>query len=51
MPTRDDLKRAAIAEIDRAREELFEFGDDIFEHAELGYKEHRTASIVAETFR
>src|SRR5215211_4022679 len=51
MPTRDELKRAAIAEIDRARDELFEFGDDIFHHAELGFKEHRTAGKVAERFR
>ena len=51
MPTRDELKRAAIAEIDRTQTELFEFGDDIFEHAELGFKEHRTAAKVAEQFR
>ena len=51
MPTKDELKRAAVAEIDRARGELVEFGDDIFHHAELGFKEHRTAQRVAERFR
>jgi amidohydrolase len=50
MPSREELKRAAIAEIDRARDELFEFGDDIFRHAELGFKEHRTAKKVADRF-
>lgn len=51
MPSREELKRAACAEIDRASAELFEFGDDIFSHAELGFKEHRTAGKVAERFR
>ena len=51
MPTKDELKRAAVAEIDRASDELIEFGDDIFHHAELGFKEHRTAQRVAERFR
>ena len=44
MATREDLKRAACAEIDRAHGELFDFGDDIFNHAELGFKEFRTAA-------
>ena len=51
MSTPADLKRAALAEIDRAAQELFDFGDDIFMHAELGFKEHRTAARVAERFR
>src|SRR5438067_9611317 len=51
MPTKEELKRAANAEIDRAQGELTEFGDDIFHHAELGFKEHRTAARVAERFR
>src|SRR5436190_13708373 len=51
MPTRAELKRAATAEIDRAANDLYEFGDDIFEHAELGFKELRTAGQVAERFR
>jgi amidohydrolase len=51
MSSRADLKRAVCAEIDRARDQLFEFGDDIFQHAELGFKEHRTAAVVTERFR
>lgn len=51
MPNRDELKRAAWAEIDRAREDLFEFGEDVFAHAELGFKEHRTAGLVGAWFR
>lgn len=51
MATREDLKRAACAEIDRAHDELFDFGDDIFNHAELGFKEFRTAAKVAERLR
>jgi amidohydrolase len=51
MGTRGELKQAAIAEIDRAAEDLIAFGDDIFLHAELGFKEHRTAGLVAEQFR
>src|SRR5215210_1345870 len=51
MATREDLKRAAWAEIHRAQSELFDFGDDIFNHAELGFKEFRTAAQVAERLR
>ena len=51
MPTREELKRAACAEIDRANHELFDFGDEIFDHAELGFKEFRTATQFAERLR
>jgi amidohydrolase len=51
MASKEDLKRAACAEIERARGELFEFGDDVFAHAELGFKEVETARKVAERFR
>lgn len=51
MARREELKRAVCAEIDRASAEIFEFGDDIFDHAELGFKEERTAQKVAERFR
>src|SRR5687767_7530038 len=51
MPTVKDLKQAACAEIDRRAAETIDFGEDIFRHAELGFKEHRTARLVAERFR
>jgi amidohydrolase len=51
MPGRDELKRAACAAIDQAQSELFDLGDDVFNHAELGFKEQRTAGLVAERLR
>ena len=44
------LKRAACAAIDAAADELIAFGEDIFRHPELGFKEERTGQKVAGAF-
>ncbi|HEX2513266.1 MAG TPA: amidohydrolase, partial [Chloroflexota bacterium] len=41
------LKREVCAAIDRRGEELVRIADDIYHHPELGFKETRTAAIVA----
>ncbi len=44
--------KAALAEtLDRAAADLIAFGDDIFAHPELGFREERTATRVAEALR
>ena len=48
---RQQLKRAVVDAIDRRGRELISFGEDIFAHPELGYKEHRTAAKVEEKGR
>lgn len=45
------LKRDACAAIDVHRPAIEALGDDIFEHPELGWFEHRTAALVAEALR
>ncbi len=49
--TLDDLKSALSTTLDRARPDLAAFGEDIFDHAEIGFKEHRTAAVVADRLR
>lgn len=41
------IEEKIIAIIDQHREEIIAFGEDIFNHAELGYKEFRTAEKFA----
>ncbi|MDP2872211.1 MAG: hypothetical protein Q8P31_06725 [Bacillota bacterium] len=48
--TRDELKERVCAAIDARGPELIRFGEDIFAHPELGYKEFRTADKVEERF-
>jgi amidohydrolase len=48
---RTPLKRQIAANLDAAADELASFGGDIFEHAELGFREHRTAARVADELR
>ena len=44
--------KTAIGEaLDRLRDELTRFGEDIFDHPELGYREERTAALVADELR
>src|SRR5438093_1235547 len=44
--------KAALAEtIDRVADDVIRFGDDIFAHPELGFREERTATRVAESLR
>src|SRR4030095_4121171 len=49
--TKDQLKRDVYAAIDRRREEIVGLGETIRRHPELGFKEVKTARLVAETFR
>lgn len=44
------LKREACQAIDAAADELIAFGEDIFRHPELGFKEERTGQKVAGAF-
>lgn len=44
------LKREACQAIDAASDELIAFGEDIFRHPELGFKEDRTGQKVAGAF-
>jgi amidohydrolase len=44
------LKQRVNAEIDRHAEQLIAVGEDIFRHPELGFKERRTAGVVAREF-
>jgi len=50
MPTREELKRAVCEAIDDAREEIIRIGEDIYRHPEPGFKEFRTAGLVADYF-
>lgn len=50
MPTREELKRAVCEAIDAARDEIIRIGEDIYRHPEPGFKEFRTAGIVADYF-
>jgi amidohydrolase len=45
------VKERLASAIRRAAGELEAFGSDVFDHAELGFREHRTASLVADRFR
>ena len=49
--TLQQLKDTLSSTVDRNQERLIEFGDDIFAHAEIGFREERTASKVAEELR
>ena len=48
---REQLKQGVVAAIDRRGQELIAFGEDIFAHPELGYKEHRTAARLEAKVR
>ncbi len=50
MQTREDLKNAIYQEVDRSRNEIFEIGDTILREPELGFKEFKTARLVATKF-
>ena len=47
----DRLEQKIIDCIEQHREEIIAAGRDIFTHAEMGYKEYRTAQIVADKLR
>jgi amidohydrolase len=48
MTTKEELKRNVCEEIDRQRSKIEEIGDRILGAPELGFKEFRTAALVAE---
>ena len=50
MATREELKQAACAAIDRHGDALTAIAKDILAHPEPGYSEYRTARVVAEQF-
>ena len=47
---KQELKDKVCAAIDARAAEIIAFADDVFAHPELGYKEFRTAKMVAEKF-
>jgi amidohydrolase len=47
---REHLKRQVVEAVDRHRDEVIEIGEDIMRHPELGFKEFRTAKLVAQEF-
>ncbi len=49
--TKPELKKAVLNTIDSRRQDILNFGQDIFEHPELGFKETRTADAVSSFFR
>lgn len=51
MPTAEELKSRAAAEIDRRADALVGIARDILEHPEPGFREFRTAERVADAFR
>lgn len=48
---RDVLKRAVCEAIDARRDDIVSLGETIARHAETGFKETKTARLVADTFR
>lgn len=51
MKEAQKLKERICLCIDRHREDIIALGEDIRRHPELGFKEYRTADLVAERFR
>jgi len=45
------LKERICQAIEARRDDIVALGEDILRHPELGFKEHRTAGLVAELFR
>src|SRR5580658_4719990 len=48
MATKDELKQAVCAAIDRHGNEIIAIGETILHHPETGFNEHKTAKLVAE---
>ncbi|CAB1058753.1 N-acyl-L-amino acid amidohydrolase (EC [Olavius sp. associated proteobacterium Delta 1] len=51
MRTKEELKQAICEAVDRRRGEIEKIGDQIMENPELGFKEFKTAKLVADTVR
>lgn len=47
---KESLKQKVCAAIDAHKDELIAFGEDIFAHPELGFKEFRTAGLVKDIY-
>jgi amidohydrolase len=51
MRTKEKLKQAICEAVDRRREEIEKIGDHIMVNPELGFKEFKTARLVADTMK
>ena len=51
MRTKENLKQAICEAVDRRREEIEKIGDHIMKNPELGFKEFKTAKLVADTMK
>jgi len=51
MRTKEKLKQAICKAVDRRRVEIEKIGDQILQNPELGFKEFKTAKLVAETMK
>lgn len=51
MPNSSNAKHAAASAIDKHADNLIELSQDIWDHPESGFREHRTARQVAEFMR
>jgi amidohydrolase len=49
MMTKDELRRRVWEAIDRRSDEIIDLGERIRQHPELGFKEFKTARLVADT--
>ena len=49
MRTKDKLKQEICEAVDRRRAEIEKIGDQILGNPELGFKEFKTAGLVADT--
>ena len=47
----DEIERKIVSLIDEHRQEIIDFADDIYKHAELGYKEFRTTGKFKEALK
>ena len=51
MPTKEELKSRVSDSIEKRSKEITEIGETVLRNPELGYKEMKTAALVAEKFR
>jgi amidohydrolase len=51
MRTKEELKQAICEAVDRRRQEIEKIGDQIMANPELGFKEFKTARLVADTMK
>src|SRR5262249_5450489 len=51
MPTIEELKAKVQAEIDRRGDDIVRVAQTILQHPEPGFREHKTAKLVAQKFQ